>query len=311
MKKQKALIQLILAMSIFGTLGLLRRCLPLPSGLLALCRGALGSLFLLAVQLIRKKKPAWAEIRENRVRLLASGAALGIDWILLFEAYRYTTVATATLCYYMAPVLVILISPLVLKEKITWKKGICAAVSTAGMVLASGVLQTGFSGAGECKGIGIGFLAAVLYASYILINRKLVSVPSFDRAIIQLGTAAVVLLPYNLLTVDWGSVTLDIDMGLLIIIAGIVHTGIAYGLYLDAMSFLPSQTIALMSYVDPMVAVCVSAVVLRETKDAFTVIGAVLLLGSMFAGELTAVPFRNLPKKRFPYGASVTGAQNR
>ena len=115
MKKQKALIQLILAMSIFGTLGLLRRCLPLPSGLLALCRGALGSLFLLAVQLIRKKKPAWAEIRENRVRLLASGAALGIDWILLFEAYRYTTVATATLCYYMAPVLVILISPLVLK----------------------------------------------------------------------------------------------------------------------------------------------------------------------------------------------------
>lgn len=110
----------ILAMSIFGTIGIFRRYIPLPSSVLALARGTIGTIFLLFLLLVIKRQRLSAEaISRNFKFLVISGALIGFNWILLFEAYQYTTVATATLCYYMAPVLVIMASPFFFQEKLT------------------------------------------------------------------------------------------------------------------------------------------------------------------------------------------------
>ncbi|MBQ2854587.1 MAG: DMT family transporter [Oscillospiraceae bacterium] len=276
---------LILSMCIFGTIGILRRYIPLSSSLVALVRGIIGSVFLILVLLLSRKKPDLGAIRKNWILLALSGAAIGFNWILLFEAYNYTSVATATLCYYLAPILVILASPVVLGETMTAKKLMCTMTALAGMVLVSGVLDADFSGMAELKGILFGIGAAVLYASVILMNKKMTPVPAYDKTILQLSMAAVALLPYVLLTEDWAAVSVTPLAVMLLCVAGIVHTGIAYWLYFGSMGSLPSHTVALLSYIDPILAIVLSMVLLKEPMSLPAGIGAVMVLGAAYISE--------------------------
>ena len=198
-KENRAKLFLVISMTVFGTIGIFRRYIPLPSGLLAFARGALGMLCLLIFIYASGKKLSLKSIRSALPVLCISGGLIGFNWILLFESYRFTTVATATLCYYMAPVFVVLVSPFFFEEKLTLKKLLCVAAALLGMVFVSGVLGTGFSGTGELVGVALGLGAAILYATVVVLNKKTVGVPAFDKTVIQLGSAAVVVLPYTLL----------------------------------------------------------------------------------------------------------------
>ena len=276
---------LILSMSIFGTIGILRRYIPLSTSLVALVRGVIGSVFLLLVCLLTRRTLNKKAMKDNLLLLALSGAGIGFNWILLFEAYNYTSVATATLCYYLAPILVILASPVVLKEKLTRKKMLCTFTALIGMVLVSGIAETGFSGMAELKGILFGLGAAVLYASVILMNKKMPGVPSYDKTIFQLGLASIALLPYVLLTENWSAVSLTPTALILLLIAGIIHTGIAYWLYFGSMDNLPSHTVALLSYIDPILAIFLSVLLLREPMSLSAGIGAVMILGATYISE--------------------------
>lgn len=276
---------LILSMCIFGTIGILRRYIPLSSSLVALVRGIIGSVFLMMVLLISKKSLDKQALRKNLPMLSLSGAAIGFNWILLFEAYNYTSVATATLCYYLAPILVILASPLVLKERLTKKSILCTVTALVGMVLVSGITETGFSGLSELKGLLLGIGAAVLYASVILMNKKISGIPSYDKTILQLATASAALLPYVLVTEDLSVISLSPVAVLLLLVAGIIHTGFAYWLYFGSMNDLPSHTVALLSYMDPILAILLSVILLREPMSLSAAIGAVLILGAAYISE--------------------------
>jgi len=276
---------LVLSMCVFGTIGILRRYIPLSSSLIALVRGVVGAAFLLLVIAVRRQPLDKTAIRKNLVLLVASGAAIGFNWILLFEAYNYTSVATATLCYYLAPILVILAAPFVLKEKLTLKKGLCALVALLGMVLVSGVLDSGFGGVSEMKGILFGIGAAVLYASVILMNKKMSVIAAYDKTILQLIMASAALLPYVLLTENWSEVTVTGLSAVLLLVAGVVHTGLAYWLYFGSMGALKAQTVALFSYIDPILAIVLSLVILNEPMSILSGIGAVMILGAAYISE--------------------------
>lgn len=280
------LLQLSLSMFIFGTIGIFVRHIPFPSSVIALARGGIGMLFLLLVVLFTRQHISKADIRRNLIPLCLSGFFIGFNWILLFEAYRYTTVATATLCYYLAPVFVILASPFLLKEKLTAKKLICVAAALIGMVFVSGVLETGIPSAGEGKGILFGIAAAVFYASVVLCNKQIHNIAAYDMTIMQLGIATVVLLPYTLLTESIGSLQFTAGAVLMLLFVGIVHTGVAYALYFSSMQGLSTHTIAIFSYVDPIVAIVLSALLLHEPMGISGVIGAVLILGSTLISGL-------------------------
>ena len=285
-RETNAKVSLILAMVIFGTIGIFRKYIPLPSGIVACARGILGVAFLLVFIKIKKIKMDRESIKKHLWILLVSGGFIGLNWVLLFESYRYTSVAVATLCYYMAPIFVMIVSPFLLKEKLTVKKVLCVIVALIGMVFVSGVLDGGISDVSEMKGILFGLGAAALYATVIMMNQKLREVPTYDKTIMQLGAAAVVLIPYILFVEDLSAVVLTPLIVFMLIIVGVVHTGIAYALYFGSMNGLKAQTVALFSYIDPIVAIILSAMFLKEPMTIYSAIGAVLVLGATMISEL-------------------------
>ena len=285
-KETNAKVSLILAMVIFGTIGIFRKYIPLPSGIVACVRGILGVAFLLVFIKIKKIKMDRESIKKHLWILLVSGGFIGLNWVLLFESYRYTSVAVAKLCYYMAPIFVMIVSPFLLKEKLTVKKVLCVIVALIGMVFVSGVLDGGISDVSEMKGILFGLGAAALYATVIMMNQKLREVPTYDKTIMQLGAAAVVLIPYILFVEDLSAVVLTPLIVFMLIIVGVVHTGIAYALYFGSMNGLKAQTVALFSYIDPIVAIILSAMFLKEPMTIYSAIGAVLVLGATMISEL-------------------------
>ena len=287
-----ARIALIFSMGVFGTIGLFRRLIPLPSGEIAFFRGIIGTLALLLIVLISRKKLDLGAIKKHLLLLCISGALIGFNWILLFEAYNYTSVATATLCYYTAPIIVLIAAPFIFKERFGLKQGLCAACALVGMVFVSGVLKGGEI---AVKGIIFGLSAALLYASVILINRRLGSLSAYDKTIVQLAAAAIVILPYTLIAEDMSFSAFSLKTVILLLVVGIIHTGVSYALYFNSIGDLPTQTVAIFSYIDPVVAIILSALVLKEPMGVWEIIGAVLILGAAVACEL---PIKRKKKDR-------------
>ncbi|MBQ3063814.1 MAG: DMT family transporter [Clostridia bacterium] len=275
------------AMTVFGTIGIFRHYIPLPSATVALARSAIGALFLLLCLAVLHRRPDFGAVRKNLGYLLASGVFLGFNWVLLFEAYKYTTVAAATLSYYMAPIILVLVAPLFLGECLTLKKGICALVALGGMVLVSGIFEVGFSGGAELIGIGLGLAAACLYAAIIIFNKKMRGIDAMTKTLCQFAVSAAVLLPYVLIAEDITREMLTpLGISLLLVVC-VVHTGLAYVAYFGSVRALPSDTVAIFSYIDPVLAVLLSALFLKEPMTPLGIVGAVLVLGAAFLSEYT------------------------
>lgn len=276
---------MILSMAIFGTLGLFVRNINVASGELALYRAVMAALFLTTVFLITKRRIEWAKIRKDVPILIASGVAVGINWILLFEAYKYTTISLATLSYYFAPVLVTAICPFLFKEKLTPKQIICFVMSTLGIVLITGI--GGADGQNNLVGIMFGLGAAVFYASVILLNKFIKNVGGMDRTLLQFIAAILVLLPYVASTSGFSLGGLDTLGWSCLLVVGLVHTGITYTMYFSSLKDLPGQKVAILSYIDPLVAIAISVLVLGEAMTVTQMIGGALILGFTLWNELT------------------------
>ena len=284
---KKSLLMILISMMIWGSIGIFRRFIPLSSSLIAFCRGLIGSLFLVLFVKLQKKQIVHHIGRRAFLLLALSGGIMGVNWILLFEAYNYTTVATATLCYYMAPTIVVLLSPLLFREKITLRKGICAAAAVIGMVFVSGVVESGLPAPSELRGILFGLGAAVLYACVVILNKMTPGIDAFEKTIIQLGASSVVLLPYVMLTEK--SVPADLSglTVIMLLLVGLVHTGIAYAMYFGSVDGLRAQTVAILSYMDPITALILSALVLDEKMTVYGIIGAVMIIGAAIVSEMS------------------------
>ncbi len=284
--ERRSMLMFIGSMLIFGTIGIFRRYIPLPSGSIAMVRGLLGGLFLTAFVKLKGEKGG-ERLSPVQIFLLAlTGAVMGFNWILLFEAYNYTTVAVATLCYYMEPTIVLLLTPILFRERLTWKKILCAVIAVIGMVLVSGVVGSGGTQAGNLKGVAFGLGAAVFYSFVVIMNKTLSGINAWKKTIIQLVSAGAVMIPYLFLTRGFGGVTFSGMTVLLLLIVGIVHTGFAYALYFGSMDGLKAQTIAIFSYIDPVSALLFSAVILREPLSPAGLAGAVMIIGSAVFSEL-------------------------
>ena len=275
---------LIASMAIFGTLAVFVRKIPVSSGELALYRAILAALVIGGYLLITRQRIPFSNIRKQVPLLLISGAAMGVNWILLFEAYKYTTVSLATLSYYFAPVIVTAACPFLFKETLSGKQILCFAMSTLGLVLITGV---GWMGTGtDLIGILFALGAAALYATVILLNKYIQGVGGIHRTFLQFLSAIIILFPYVLMTggVTLGNLSCTGWIHLLII--GLIHTGLAYCMYFSSLKELSGQQAAILSYIDPLVAVLISVTVLGETITVMQIIGGALILGFTLWNEL-------------------------
>ena len=282
MNKQKLLFAL--AMLIFGSIGLFVRTLPFTSSQIALARGLIGSAFLFASSFILKKGLSFKRIQSNLKVLLPLGIMLGFNWILLFQAYRYTSIANATVSYYCAPVIVMLLTPVVFKESLTRTNVLCIFAAMAGMVCISGA--GGTLDRQNLIGIAYGFGGAVFYAAIVLTNKFLKDISDFESAFTQLFIAALALLPYVLLTDGIRLTGASAVTVMLLILVGVVHTGFSYLLYFASLPRLDSRTIATFSYIDPISAILLSSLFLAEPMTLIQAAGAVLILGETLVNEL-------------------------
>lgn len=295
----KAQLKIIMAMLIFGSIGIFVKYIPLSSSEIALLRGVIGSVFLLCTSLFIKQKISIQAIKENLLLLILSGAAIGFNWIFLFEAYRYTTISNATLSYYFAPIFVMILAPFILKEKLTLVKVGCIVMAMIGLSLVVNI-GSGSTSASYSHTIGIfyGLLAAAFYASVILMNKFIKNLSGFETTLVQLLTGAIVLFPYVLIKDHLDFSGLTAYSILFILIIGIVHTGFAYFFYFAAIKELKGQTIAILSYIDPISAVIMAAIFLGEGMTFIQIIGGILILGSTFLSEKLEVKVHSLDNRK-------------
>lgn len=303
-KEKQSKIKIILAMVIFGTVGIFRRYIPLSSAFITFSRSFIGCIFLSLLIIFSKKKIRFCEIKSQLPLLVFSGIFLGANWLCFFESFNYMSVANATLCYYMGPIIVIFVSPFIFKEKLTLKKIICIFAAIAGVIIISG--KIGFEGsaggsANDFKGIIYGLIAAVLYAAVIICNKKIVGINPYHKTAVQLGVSTVVLLIYmivgagfreiidfrEVLGVKGSGAGIDYKVIILLIFVGVLHTGIAYILYFGSIDNVPAQTAALLSYIDPIIAIVLGSIILKEKITLIQIEGSILILGSTAFLELT------------------------
>ena len=275
-------VKMCASMLIFGTVGIFRSYIPLSSALLSCVRGIAGALFLAVIASLRKQAFSPHLRVKEKLPFVISGCLIGLNWMFLFEAYRFTSVQIATLCYYTQPVIVLCLSPFLFGEKLTGRKIICALGAAVGMFLISGADHT----ANDIRGILYGLAAACLYAGVVIFNKKAPKADAYEKTIIQLSSAGMIMIPYLLFTGGFVAVSLNTVSLLLAAIVCLVHTGIAYMLYFSAMEGLKAQTIAIMGYIDPVSALLLSAWILHESLTPAAFAGAVLIIASALIAEL-------------------------
>ena len=281
----RARLSLITSMAMFGTLAPFVRNISVSSGELALYRAVLAALLIGAFLLVTRQFLSLKGLGKDLPLLLFSGMAMGINWILLFEAYQYTTVAISTLSYYFAPVIVTLVCPILFKEKMTKKQILCFVMSSLGLALVIGITDLG-KGGNDAIGVAFGLGAACFYATVILLNKFIKGITGIHRTFLQFLAAIVILIPYVAVSGGVHLDSLDSTGWICLLIVGLLHTGVTYCLYFSSLKDLPGQEAAILSYIDPLVAVIIGVVVLGEPLSWQQFLGGGLILGFTLWNEL-------------------------
>ena len=286
-RSTSAKFSLILGAVIFGTLGGFSRFVTLPTTVTTMIRGIVAASFLLLVLRLRGKKPDIQAIKKNFVLLAAGGLLLATAMITLFEAFKCMSVAAATMFYNLAPVIYVGLSPVLFGEKLTGKKIFCIITAFLGVILVSNLIESGLpTSLEEAKGIIFGLGCAASYSALIILNKRLKGVPAFDKTIVQLAVLGIALIPVNLLSGAMVGIKFEPLSTVMLFVICIVHTGIAYLCYFGSLEHLPANTAALLTYVDPVVAVLMSAFILHEPMTLLNVLGVVMILGSALISEM-------------------------
>jgi len=274
-------LKYLFSVVIYGTIGLFIRYVNASSEFIVLCRGIIGSLFIGLVMLIKKQKIDFKAINKNLKYLVFSGICLGLNWVFLFAGYT-RALALTSLCNYTAPIIVVIIMSIFYKEKINNKQIGCIIASFIGIILISGIFDS--------NGIDVyclvcGSLAAAGFVGLVLFNRKFADIKDLDKTIIQLAFSALTVLPYVIFNKSIPT-SLDTRSLIIILILGIVHTGVAYIFYFSAIDTLPVQEVAVLGYVEPALSVVIGILILKESASIFSVIGAILILLAAVLNEL-------------------------
>lgn len=280
--KNSATLRYLFALFLYGTIGFFLHFVKYSSEFVVLGRGVLGSLFIFLVLSLRKEKIDTDAIKKNLKTLLISGFALGFNWVFLFAGYRYG-IAISSLCNYMAPIIVVVISILVYKQKISKPQILFIIMAFVGMLLLIGVIGGDLKGDIRC--VIYGLLAALGFVILVLCNKRLTDIKPLEKTLVQLLASAVIVLPYVILN-DGFPKEFDLTSTLIVLVLGILHTGVAYICYFSSIDVLPAQSIAILGYLEPVLNFVIGALVFHEELGVSSIIGAVLILIASIGNEI-------------------------
>ena len=289
---QKERLKLILISATFGTIGIVTHFIPLGSAAIVFYRALLGGIFIIIMTYLSGKTVNVYAMGKNFFVLIWTGFFMGLNWVFQFEAFRVSTVAIGTVCYNTMPIFLLIIASFMFKEKITLKSVVCILIATIGVVLVSNVINTGIR-SNEVLGCFYGILGAINYALIVIFNRKLSHIETHDKIIFQFIFSAIIMFIY-VLFIQKDSLFFKEDISNETLLIGIIcilllsffHTGFCYVHYFNAVSRLKAETVAILTYIDPVVALFTSYFILREKTTGLQMLGAGLILASTLANEL-------------------------
>jgi len=285
--EKKYKLEFLIVMCLFGVLGPVVKAIGLPSSAIACLRAVIAALALGIYYLLRKKRIEKEKVKRSLLPLLLCGVCLAGDWIGLFESYNYTSVATATICYYIEPIFMLLGSAIFLREKLYKKHLFCIVIAFLGVAMVSGIVENGLPSISEFKGVLFAILGALFYAAIVLLNKKYLSdVDPVFRTLVQLVVAAIITAPYVFATEDTASFVFTPKSIMLLLLLGIAMTAIPYIVYFSNIVRIPTKTAAIFSYADPVVAVIVSVLFMHEPISIYGILGAILVIGSAIFSEI-------------------------
>ena len=274
------------SMVLFGSIGAVVRLLGLPASEIAMYRGLFGSLCLVPFFLRTDRAGFAGKLQRNWLVLALSGVALAGNWVLLFEAFRHTSIAIAALCYYTAPVLVAAAAPFLLGEKPSARNLLAITVTFLGLVLVSGG-QHGAGGASRpLAGALFGLGAALCYASLIVMNKFVAGMDGLETTLPQLSLATVILAIYVAASGSYRPFPPLGWQAALLLVFGVVHTGLGFLMFFLGIKGLKAHRIALLSYLDPLVSVAISLLAFSETLTRVQTLGACCIAGSILFATL-------------------------
>ena len=291
----KERLKLILISATFGTIGIVTHFIPLSSSAIVFYRALLGGIFIILATIMSGKAVNIKNMGDNFFVLIWTGFFMGLNWVFQFEAFKVSSVAIGTVCYNTMPIFLLIIASFMFKEKITLRSVVCIIVATIGVVLVSNVINTGIA-SNEVLGCFYGILGAINYALIVIFNRKLSHIETHDKVIFQFIFSAIIMFIY-VIFIQKESLFFDKSIsketfltGLFcILLLSFFHTGFCYVHYFNAVSRLKAETVAILTYIDPVVALFLSYFVLKEKTTGLQVLGAFLILSSTLVNELSKI----------------------
>lgn len=275
-------LKYLIAIIIYGTNGFFVRYINCTSEFIVMCRGLIGSLFIFLIMLCSNNIPDLKTIKNNLSTLIISGIALGLNWIFLFAGYKYA-ISITSLCNYTAPIIVVIISSIIYKDKLNIKQILCVAFSFIGILLLSGLFDGHISADIHC--FIYGFLAAAGFVALVFCNKQLHDIKPLDKTLVQLFVSFLTVFPYVLINNSIPTSLNEISI-LILILMGVVNTGIAYILYFNSIDKLPVHKVAIIGYIEPVLSILIGAFIFNEQLSIYGIIGTILILSSALLNEL-------------------------
>ncbi len=277
-----AFLKYLCALLLFGLNGIVASRIALTSYEIVFLRTLIGSGLLISVFLLGKGRFHWKEHRKDVVFIVFSGIAMGTSWMFLYEAYQQIGVSFASLLYYCGPVIVMILSPLIFKEKLTVSKVVGFLIVLVGIVLVNGKMA---SGSGNTWGLFCGMMSAVMYFFMVTLNKQSREIIGMENAVIQLTVSFLAVAVFVGIRQAF-VIHVPVSSWPWILVLGLVNTGIGCYLYFSPLSKLPVQTVAVCGYLEPLSAVIFAALLLGEKMTALQYIGAVCIIGGAMIGEI-------------------------
>lgn len=286
MLKEK--IKLIMIFICFGSIGILTAFIPLSSYAIVFYRALFGFAFIISATFILKKQYRVDLIIKNMKMLLISGFLMGFNWVFMFMSMKVASVSLGTVCYNTSPIFMVLIAAIILKDKITKKSILCILLGLVGVVLVSDLLINGFK-EHIFLGVIFGLIGALFYGLVVILNKKLVELNSYEKVSVQFLISAIIMIPFIIFDSDssflFGYSDNFIMALIFLLIVGLFITGYLYILYFDCVSILPAKTVAIYTYIDPVVALLLSNIILHEKFNTFQIFGTILILLATIINE--------------------------
>ena len=279
---KKSYIKYFTALLLFGSNGIVASFISLPSSEIVLLRTLIGSVLLIALFFLMRNKLTFYRYKKDSLFLLLSGIAMGTSWMFLYEAYAQIGVSIASLCYYCGPMVVMILSPLLFKEKLTTVKIIGFMAVLAGIFLVNG---NAYDGKGNLWGIFCGLMSALMYAAMVICNKKARRIQGMENATLQLFISFLTVFFFVLFKQGF-AIRLSTEDIIPMLILGLLNTGIGCYFYFSSIGDLPVQTVAICGYLEPLSAVLFSVAFLHERLSLFQIIGAVCIIGGAIFSEV-------------------------